>query len=483
MTGDGGRDRILEGVDTAISRRARDAQHLKIVDPSDISAVVSPFALLAELDAARLFAERYDDRIRYCPGAGGWLVWDGQRWRRDDDGAIFRLIGAFTDLIAELASGISNLDERRRVLSFAIALRRRRGVESIAVLASALDGVAIGDPQCFDADPYLLNVANGTIDLRTGELRGHNREDLITKVVSIRYEPEALCPRWLQFLEEMFGGDRATIDFLQRALGYSLTGLAKEHVFFVLHGTGANGKSTLLALTAKILGDYGVSCSSETFVDRRSGAATNDLARLRGARFVSAIETSENRALAESFVKAVTGGDRITARFLYREFFDFEPTFKLWLGTNHKPIIKGGDQGIWRRVRLIPFEQRFEGDRRDPDLREKLDGELPGILAWTVRGALAWQRGQLEPSPSVTRATAAYRSEMDTFSDFIDERCVFDPAASVPARELYGAFREWCEVNGESPQSQKWFGLRLADHGFRSDRKNRVRLWAGLRLG
>ncbi len=337
-------------------------------------------------------------------------------------------------------------------------------MENIAVLASALDGIAIGDPQCFDADPYLLNVENGTIDLRTGEIRAHSHDDLITKLVPIQYDPGASCPRWLQFLEEVFGGDRQTIDFVRRALGYSLIGVTKEHAFFVLYGTGANGKSTMLEIVAKILGDYGATASSETFVvDRRAGAATNDLARLRGVRFVSAIETSERCELAEAFVKAVTGGDRVAARLLYHEFFEYRPVFKLWLGTNHKPIIKGGDEGIWRRVNLVPCEQRFEGDSCDLDLQEKLDGELPGILTWAVRGALDWQRYGLKASSSVTSATAAYRSEMDTFSDFIDERCLIDPAASVAAGDLYRTYCQWADSNGEKPLGQRWFGLRLSE--------------------
>jgi putative DNA primase/helicase len=202
-------------------------------------------------------------------------------------------------------------------------------------------------------------------------------------------------------------------------------------------------------------------------------------------RFVSAIETSEGRALAESFVKAVTGGDRISARFLYAEFFDFEPAFKVWLASNHKPVIKGADDGIWRRVRLVPFAQCFEGERCDPDLGAKLEMELPGILAWAVRGCLEWQKRGLTPPASVTGATAAYRSEMDTFSGFLDERCEVAAGdnASVTAGELYAAYRSWAEANGEKPLSQRWFGLRLAERGFGRDKdaKGRKR-WHGICL-
>lgn len=467
-----------------------DAERVELDQPSRLRVVRDderhhadpPFAMLSELDAARFFAKEYGDRIRYCGKAGGWLLWNGRRWKLDDDGAICRLAGECTDAIAELAGSLSDLDERKKVLSFAITLRKRRGLDNFVALAATLSGIAIGDPERFDADQWLLNVENGTIDLRTGQLRQHDRGDLITKLVDIRFDPKATCPRWERFLEEIFGNDAETIDFVQRATGYSLTGCTREHAFLVLYGTGANGKSSLLSTVGQILGDYGLSASPETFVDRQAGAATNDLARLRGTRFVSAIETSEGRALAESFVKAVTGGDRISARFLYTEFFDFEPAFKLWLGTNHKPIIKGGDEGIWRRVRLIPFGERFEGEHCDPNLRAKLDAELPGILAWAVRGCLEWQKRGLKPPASVAGATAAYRSEMDTFTAFIDERCEVDDAASVPAGDLYRAYRLWAEGNGEKPLSQRWLSVRLSERGFASKRTKRQRLWIGLRI-
>lgn len=458
------------------------ASRLRIVRSDERDSTAAPFPMLAELDAARFFAKTYGDRIRFCGKAGGWLLWDGQRWKLDDDGAILRLAGECTDSIAELAAGIPDLEERKRVLSFAISLRKRRGLENFTALAATLDGIAIGNPERFDANQWLLNVENGTIDLLTGELRPHNPSDLLTKLVDIRYDPAATCARWERFLEEIFAGDAETIDFVQRATGYSLTGSTREHAFLVLYGTGANGKSSLLSTIGQILGDYGLSASSETFVDRQAGSATNDLARLRGMRFVSATETSEGRALAESFVKAVTGGDRISARFLYTEFFDFEPVFKLWLGTNHKPVIRGADEGIWRRVRLVPFGQRFEGEQCDPNLRAKLDAELPGILAWAVRGCLEWQRRGLSPPASVTGATAAYRSEMDTFTGFIDERCEVDEEANVPAGDLYRVYRSWAEANGEKPLSQRWLSLRLSERGFASRRTTKKRLWIGLRI-
>ncbi len=460
---------------------ARPILHV-VTGQSDDAQDEASFEFLSELDAARFFARSYGDRIRHCAKGGGWFIWDGKRWALDDDGAILRLAAECTDRVAESANAVPDLEQRKKVLNFVISLRKRRGIENFVALAASLDGISIGNPERFDADPWLLNVENGVVDLRTGTLQPHDRDLLLTKLVPIAYNPHAKCDRWERFLDEIFDRDAETVAFVQRAAGYSLTGITREHAFLVLYGIGANGKSSLLALLGQIAGDYGLSAAPETFVDRQAGAATNDLARLRGMRFVSAIETSEGRALAESFVKAVTGGDRISARFLYTEFFDFEPAFKLWLGTNHKPVIKGGDDGIWRRVRLVPFEQRFEGDRCDPNLRAKLEQERSGILAWAVRGCLEWQQRGLEAPASVTGATAAYRSEMDTFSGFIDERCEIDPEESCSAGELYHAYRTWAERNGEKPLSQRWFSLRLSERGFSSARTMRERRWLGIRL-
>jgi putative DNA primase/helicase len=440
---------------------------------------------LTEVDAGMALARRFSDIIRYCAKArdGGWYVWDGTRWMHDADSAtVFNLAEDCTIMIAGSAEDQTDLAERKRLLDFAISLRRVRVLKNMVEVASKHPKIAIAEPDEFDADAWLFNAANGTINLKNGTRRQPDRDDLITKISEVPYQYDAQCPRWERFLTEIFGGDAETISFVQRAVGYSLTGSNSEQCIFVLHGSGANGKSTFMGILEKLLGDYGQAAEPATFLEREVGGPRNDLAALRGARFVSAIETSQRSNMAEALIKALTGGDKISARFLFKEGFQFEPKFKIWLATNHKPIIRGTDLGIWRRIRLIPFDQRFEGDRDDRALRSKLEAELPGILAWAVEGCLNWQERGLGSSESVAKATASYRTEMDTLAAYLDERCHQAQGARVGASELYRDYRAWAESNGEKPMSQKWFGLRLAERGFTPKRNERQRSWTGISL-
>ena len=428
----------------------------------------SPFERYTELEAAYYFAHRAAGDLRYCEEAGKWFAWDGKRWLPDRVRAE-HLAHETAFAIAKTIDDIPDLELHKKRLAFAIACNRSRGIEAMMRLAEPIEGINVST-EAFDADQWIANAASGTIDLRTGKLHPHDRTQLLTKLVPIEYDPNAMCDRWLRFLDEIFGGDAETIDYVQRAAGYSLTGCTREQCFFVLHGSGRNGKSTLLGILSRLFGEYGLSTAPETFLDRKTGASTNDLARLRGARFVSSIETKEGGRLAESFVKAVTGNDRISARFLFHEFFDFEPTFKLWLGTNHKPIIRDTGEAIWRRVRLIPFDQHFEGERDDKELLQKLEAELPGILAWALHGCLEWQRRGLGVSSAVRDATLTYRVDSDVIGAFLDDKCDVEPQASATAAELYGAYKTWCAENGERETTQKIFGGRLTDRGYHSYR-------------
>lgn len=290
------------------------------------------------------------------------------------------------------------------------------------------------------------------------------------------------CPRWVGFLDRIFDHNAALIAFMQRTFGYALTGLTTEQVLFLLYGLGANGKSTLLEALRRLGGEYARQADFTTFLETDHEGARNDVAALKGARIVMAVEADSRRALSESVVKQITGGDIIAARFLYGEFFEFKPELKLFLAANHKPHIRGTDLAIWRRIRLVPFNVTIGESERDPHLVEKLEAELPGILAWAVRGCADWQEKGLSAPPEVADATADYRADEDQVGRFIDDCCVMDPQATVRASDLFAAYRKWCEVVGEKESSQKAFGQRLEEKGFKAGRNNRARFWTGIHL-
>jgi putative DNA primase/helicase len=334
----------------------------------------------------------------------------------------------------------------------------------------------------FDSDPWLLNVLNGTLELKTSKLRTHRREDLITRIVPVGFDSEARCPRWDSFLDEIMAGDRDMIKYLQKVIGYSLTGSNQEQVIFILYGSGANGKSTFVATIHRLLESYAKKTPTETLLVKNTSGISNDIARLNGARFVSADEAEHGRHLAESLVKQLTGGDKISARYLYSEFFDFDPTFKLFLDVNHKPIIRGSEHAIWRRIHLIPFNV-FTADKRDKDLLAKLQSELPGILRWAVEGCSRWQTDGLEPPQAVKSASTDYRSEMDVVGDFLREHCEVDANAKTPFKDLFDAYAKWTQRNEDGYPDSQEFARALSDRGFPPKRNNTLgRYRTGLRL-
>ncbi len=342
-------------------------------------------------------------------------------------------------------------------------------------------------PEQFDADSWLLNCANGIVDLRTGELHPHKREVLATKLVPVSYDPLAKAPIFEKFLREIMQGSQELIEFLQLALGYTLTGETKEQCLFFLHGTGSNGKTTLLEVLAEIVSDYGQKAEFKTFMVQKNDGPRNDLAALKGARYVAASEAEGNAAFAEAFLKEVTGGDTVKCRFLHEEFFEFKPQFKIWLAANHKPVIKGTDDGIWRRLRLIPFDAKFEDAAKDADLPRKLRTELPGILAWMVRGTLRWIEEGLPKPKRILEATAAYREDMDILADFFvtkkkngDNYVKIDPKENCPARSLYKAYKQWAADEEAEPVSEVKFGTAMAGKGFGKKRTKAGNVWHGI---
>ncbi|PLS86578.1 MAG: hypothetical protein CYG60_06515 [Actinobacteria bacterium] len=416
-----------------------------------------------DMGNAERFVVRHGADVLYCYPWGRWLVWTGVRYERDDAGMVHKL-GKETvrSIHAEAAAEVD--DERRKTLA-----KHARASEAESRIKAMLELVKPEvpvSPDALDAAPWLLNTPNGTVDLRTGELRPHSREDLLTKMAGAEYDPKAPAPEWAAFLERVQPGEELR-RFIQRGAGYSASGDTSEQCMFINHGaSGANGKSTFQEALAAALGDYAMRTPTEMLLAKRGGGVPNDVARLKGARFVAASETEEGRRLAESLVKDLTGQDTVSARFMRAEWFDFKPTHKLWLSTNHKPEIRGTDNAIWRRIRLVPWAVTIPPAEQDRKLSAKLRAELPGILAWIVRGCLEWQREGLRAPDEVRQATAEYRAEMDTLAAFLADRCVVREEARALADKLYQRYAMWCDANGERQEAQKAFVARMTERGF-----------------
>jgi putative DNA primase/helicase len=351
----------------------------------------------------------------------------------------------------------------------------------------AMLDLAASDPRisvkadAFNADPYLLTVLNGTIDLRTAALRPHRREDLMTMLAPVIYDPDATGPQWREFLQQIFLDRQDLIGFVRRALGYSMTGEVRERVLFIPYGTGRNGKSTMLELIADMLGEYSLRTPTETFMVKPSSNIPNDLAQLPGRRLVHASESEEGRRLSEALIKDLTGRDTISARFMRGEFFQFRPVCKLWLRTNHKPVIRGTDKAIWDRIRLIPFDLRISEEEEDHGLPERLRAELSGILTWAVQGCLSWQVNGLGLPEEVKAANATYQAEMDLIGQFLNECCVLKPdrpEVRTQSKVLYEAF---CASAGEA-MTQTTFSRRLKERGFTTRGSLGLMYWLGIRL-
>ena len=433
---------------------------------------------LTDLGNARRLVEAHGADLHYTE-AHGWLVWDDRRWARDDTGEVMRRAKATALALYREAIAISDPEQRKPMLAHARQSQNVARLNAMITLARSESEIVLTARQ-LDADPWLLTVANGTLDLRTGDLRPQRREDLITKLAPVAYDPEAQCPTFGGFLGRVQPNPEMCT-FLQRIGGYALTGDTREQVLFIFSGQGANGKSTYLETIRKVMGDYALATRPETFLAKRGDAIPNDVAALHGARFVFAVEPEAGRRLAEGLVKQLTGSDTVVARFFYKEFFTFHPIFKLVISANRKPAVRGTNHAIWRRIRLIPFGVTIPDAEQDKTLPAKLEAELPGILRWLVEGCLAWQREGLTPPAAVLDATERYREEMDRLADFLAERCVFDPNARVGRTDLYETYLASCQ-HREKPLSRAEFAEALEERGVTDGRTGNQRRWKGLRL-
>lgn len=425
---------------------------------------------LTDMGNARRLVDRHGQDLHYCFPLEKWLHWEGRKWQFDDTGEVDRRAKDIPRMILEEAAATEDKEKRALLIKHSRQTEAEGKRKSMVATARSEPGMPVL-PEKLDRDKWLFNVLNGTLDLRTAELRPHRREDLVTKLAPVQYDRDANYATWWEFLQRITGGSLELMDFLKKAVGYALTGSTREQCIFFLYGLGANGKSTFLEVLQTLLGDYAKRAAMETFLAKKFQQIPNDLANMRGARLVTGVEAEAGRRLAESLIKELSGGDVISARFLFSEFFEFKPEFKIFLATNHKPIIPGTDHAIWRRIRLIPFTVQIPEPEQDKDLPKKLKEELPGILNWAIEGCLDWQDEGLTPPQAVQEATQGYREEMDVLGEFIAARCIVAPGASALSSELYKVYTAWAEENGEKrPLSQTAFGTTLTERGFLGSR-------------
>jgi putative DNA primase/helicase len=432
---------------------------------------------------ARLFCHSYGTMFRWQADAGKWLVWANTRWKPDSDNSIWQFAKIFAQNLYETVReyAISNSD-------LAIAERHAKrsnnlaGIKAFIELSKSEPGMTVNSSD-LDRDLYSLNTLSGTIDLRTGELRRHSRLDNITKLCPFNFNPDADCSTWYEFLETILP-DASLRSYVQKAIGYSLTGAVRERAFFICYGFGRNGKSVFIDTISKLLGDYARNTTAETLLRKHNGAIPNDVARLKGARFVTAAETDEGKQLHESLIKSLTGGDKITARYLFNEYFDFYFEGKLWLATNHKPVIKDQSNGMWDRVKLIPFSVTISPDKAiDKDeLVSRLLNESAGILAWAVAGCRAWLEEKRLIAPDIIeREIAQYKYEQDSIAQFLEEKTESGEFFQVENSNLFEAYRDYCRQNNEFEFTHRRFSQKLTERGFTQTRQSK-RYWNGIRI-
>ncbi|MBO4858236.1 MAG: hypothetical protein J5527_06965 [Treponema sp.] len=437
---------------------------------------------LTDLTNKKCFLKAYGDKIRYCYNWKKFLIWNETCWEIDNYGYVENLVSSF---IPHMYPGELILNDPVLRMEFEKHLIRCESYPRIQYLYNLLKmagEINVKDKQ-LDLDKYLFNAEKKTINLKSGDVYEPDQNDLITKKSLFIYDKDAKCPVWDMFLRQIFNNDIDLIRFVQKAMGYSLSGDTSEQCMFILWGTGANGKSTFLNVFQNLFGDYATSTRTETFMKKNS-EQSNDLARLRNTRLVIASEAEENKPMSESLIKQITGGDKITARFLYGEFFEFLPTFKIFMATNHKPKISGGDNGIWRRIKLIPFTVCIPEEKRDRHLTEKLMAENSGILNWLLEGYRLWEKEGLVSPDAVQEANEEYRYDMDSVENFIAECLDFD--ASKKDRllngELYSTYIKWCEKNNENVLSHRKLTSKMREKSFEQLASNGNRWWMGLNV-
>jgi len=484
-------------VDTAPSTNGTSREHATGQEPEQDAK--ADFHLTDVGNGQRL-RKAHGENIRWCDPWAKWLCWDGTHWAPDDSQQLKALAkDTIQQLYKDAARRLEKLsrelaqatddEEKARIkekveavktlINHALKSESARSVNAMIDLARSEPGIPIL-PEHLDRHPFLVNALNGTINLRTGDIRPHMREDYLTKIAPVVYDPDAQCPLWERSLRRWMDANQDLVVFLQRVVGYSLTGDVSEQLLLFFYGLGSNGKSTFLLVILAMLGDYAMQAVSELLMAKHNEAHPTERADLFGRRLVATIETEEGRRMAEALMKQLTGGDKIRARRMREDFWEFEPTHKIILAANHKPAVRGTDYAVWRRIKLVPFTVTISPEEKDKDLAEELKGELPGILNWALRGCLDWQRYGLGEPDEVRQATAEYQAEQDTVQGFIDECCHVHAEAKAQSSALLAAFITW---SGDKLMTAPAFRKRMKDKGFQSTEGTGGRyFWRGLAL-
>jgi P4 family phage/plasmid primase-like protien len=440
--------------------------------------------MLTDYGNAQRFCDEHSTDMRYVGEQRRWYAWDGRRWAVDETGEVMRWAKETVRAMQTAARSLPDEEARKKLARHAAGSESAAKLNAMVALAQTeLDVVArVRD---FDTDPLLLNCRNGVLDQRDGQLHDHRREDMCRRLVPVDYDPTAKAPLWDGFLARVLP-DQDVRAFVQRAVGYSITGLTTEEKLLFLHGFGANGKTTFCETVKAVSGDYGQQMPFETLLDkpRSAGSPSSDLARLDGARFVLASESKDGDRFDEQRIKRLTGRDTMTARFLFGNDFEFQPQCTIWVAANHKPVVRGTDDAIWRRFLLVPFEVQIPESERDLNLAERLRAELPGILRWAVDGCLAWQREGLNPPAAVTSATEEYRSDSDVLGQFFEDCCELDVETRTSKTVVYETYKSWCGRVGLVSMSQIAFSRRMRERGLEEVRigAESTRGWGGVRV-
>lgn len=430
----------------------------------DTKEVKKKFYSYDDTGNAARFTDTFGKVVRYSYVRKNWYFYNDKTWELDQEGKVKSLVDEIlTKMKREPVFVPDDGDEDAAKKALQKHIKYSRGSNGKTNMLKESQHLLPIQPEQFDKDKHLLNVQNGYIDLKTGDLHNHDKEKYFSKIASIEYTDKIDYPLWDDFLMKIFDGNRELINYMQRAVGYSLSGSTEEQVMFILYGNGRNGKSVFLDIITEMLGNYTTNIQPQTLmVKPMSGSANSDIARLQGARLVTTTEPNDGMRFDEGLVKQVTGGDKVTARFLYGDEFDYHPEFKLWMATNHKPIIRGTDDGIWRRMVIIPFTVQIPDHQVDKNLKYKLRREMTAILNWAVEGYQEWRRTGLNEPTIIKRQRQEYRTEMDVVELFIEECCVRKDGERGKASDLYNVYASWAKDNNQYLMSNTKFGKELS---------------------